>query len=330
MANMAGAHAHPLFSMNDQLNRDSRASLAIRHGIEDTEAEWNDCFASDLQTDILDQIYPHLWLVARKAGSHIDPLHKQVIKKRLILATENPKLHLVWYYGTIYIKPLPDYLLNHAIWQAFITPATGQPAQARARYDKHRAALGFLRSYGLLIRHESDFIIAQQANLLPKYVSFQRFQKFIKPFRSIHDDDVSHRYHYGQFRLTRLNWAVRIFRLLHTVSPVGSKSHLPWNYQEQLWQTTQRIQYYVTPLVFIFAILSLILSSMQVVLAALGDKTWDVFVQVSSGFSIATIIFAISPIIATIVGVLLLLIDQGQFALRAKWAEDHPRNDVEH
>lgn len=161
--------------------------------------------AQGVRTKLLDDLYPCLWLVARKDGIYIDSLHEHLIKGRTIVTAEDPKLHLVWYYETVYIKPLPDYLLNHNIWTRFISPENAQPLHKQPQHNKHRAAVGFLRSYSFLIRHESDFIIAQRANLIPKYVSFQRFQKFMQPFRSVQDKEVSHRYQYGQFRLSHLN-----------------------------------------------------------------------------------------------------------------------------
>ncbi|KAI1752452.1 hypothetical protein F4782DRAFT_116478 [Xylaria castorea] len=322
-------YERPPFERADQLNRDSSANLAIRHSIQDTANGWNDCFARDLETKIIDDIYPHLWLVATQDAAHIDPLHKQVVKRRAIITAEDPKLHLVWFYDTVYIKPLPDYFLNYAIWREHIPEPPVELVHTRPRYNKHRAALGFLRSYGFLIQHESDFIIAQKANLLPKYVSFQRFQKFIRPFRSLNDDDVSHRYRYGQFRLTRLNLAVRIIRITSIVHPSRSERQLPWHYQQQRWQSSQHLQHYAAPLIFIFAILSLILSSMQVVLAALGSDTWEVFVRVSWGFSVATIIFTILPILAALIGVFVLLVVQGQFSMRMKWKKVRSENGVE-
>ncbi|KAI0490388.1 hypothetical protein F4859DRAFT_457931 [Xylaria cf. heliscus] len=310
-----------LFDEVDQLNRDSSVNLAIRHGIQDTKEGWNDCLARDLETSIADDIYPYLWLVAAQESMHIDALHKHLLKKRVIVVAEDPKLHLVWFYDTVYIKPLPDYLLNHAIWREHIPKPPVQHVHKRPRYNKYRAALGFLRSYSILIQHESDFIIAQRANLLPKYISFQRFQKFIQPFRSVYDDEVSHRYHYGQLRLTRLDWVVRIVRIASILRLVHTDRLPPWNYQVFFFQTSQNLQHYATPLIFIFAVLSLILSSMQVVLAALGNKTWEVFVRVSWGFSVATIVFATLPIVGSLVGVTVVWIWQGQFALRTKRKE---------
>jgi hypothetical protein len=314
---MANA-AQPLFQESDQLIHDGNSVLATRHGIRNEPDEWNNRLTCELKTEVLDDLYDHLWLVAKKEGRHIDSLHEQLIKKRTITVAEHPRLHLVWYYDTVYLKPIPDYLLNHTIWSTYLCSAAAQQAQDQQRTYNRKAALGFLRSYGLLIQHESDFIIAKQANLVPKGVSFVKFQKFIKPFRELSDGDVSPRYHYGQFRLTRLNYAVRFFR------PPSTKRTFPWNYQEQYWQTSQYLQRFGAPLAFAFAILSLILSSMQVVLAALGQNAWAAFVQVSWGFSVAVIIFAASPVFIAVLGVAWVLLVQGQFALRMKLRENHP------
>ncbi|KAI0898020.1 hypothetical protein F4806DRAFT_387088 [Annulohypoxylon nitens] len=324
MAYATPLNPNSLVQETRQLNRDSTVNLAIRHTVGDTEAEWDECMANDLESKLADEIYPYLWLVARKSGAHIDPLYLQLIKNRDIVITEDPKLHLVWYYGIIYIKPLPDYLLNYAIWQGHLPEPIAQATNARPRYDKYRAALGFLRSYSFLIRHESDFIIAQRNNLLPKYVSFQKFQVFIQPFRSIRDDQVAHRYQYGQLRLTRLNWLVHFIKIYQILSRHHTAYKLPWNYVETLWQTSQYIQKYAAPLVFVLLLLSLILSSMQVILAALGDKTWHSFVRVSWIFSVATIVFAASPAIVTIISIIVVLIVQGQFAVRMKWKTMKP------
>lgn len=275
-----------LFTLQDQLNRSTSTNLASRHSIKDNSDEWDLCLKRDLQTKLIDEIYPYLWLLSRKAGEHIDPLHKQVVKKRSVVPVEDPKLHLVWYYDTIYVKPLPDYLLNFTFWRDHLPESAPQDLERPPQYNKYRAALGFLRSYSFLIKHESDFIIAQKSNLLPKYVSFYRFQKFICKFRELEDKNVSHRYQYGQLRLDRLNWAALVIKVVHLFlnAPENAVERFPWSYHETRWETTQYIQYYAAPFIFVFAVLSLILSSMQVVLAALGPNAWDAFVRVSWGF----------------------------------------------
>lgn len=50
----------------------------------------------DLRSTDLDEMAPHLWLMATRSGSNISPLHHQRIKGRRILITEDPRLHLVW------------------------------------------------------------------------------------------------------------------------------------------------------------------------------------------------------------------------------------------
>ena len=64
-------------------------------------------------------------------------------------------------------------------------------------------------------------------------------------------------------------------------------------YKEQFWQTGQLLNEFAAPLLFVFAALSLILSAMQVVLAAKsGDDqgSWRVFGEVSAWFAVVVII----------------------------------------
>lgn len=62
----------------------------------------------------LDAMSPHLWMMSTQSSANISPLHRQRVKGREIVITEDPKLHLVWIYDRIFIKPLPKYLLSHA------------------------------------------------------------------------------------------------------------------------------------------------------------------------------------------------------------------------
>jgi hypothetical protein len=273
----------------------------------------------ELGTPLLDKIYDHLWLVAKKSARHIDSLHEHVIKQRNLTIAEDPKLHLIWYYGIVFLKPIPQCLLSHDFWNGFLVPRA--PSPGHNTYDVNflspscRAALGFLRSYSLLVQHESDFILAQEANLVPRTVKYTDFARFIGAFRDLPDEAVAKRYRYGQMRLTRLNYAVRILRLF---SPGNT---LPWNYQQHYWQTGQFVERLGAPLVLSFAALSLILSSMQVVLAALGQNTWASFSRVSWGFSIAVILLVVALSASLILGIILVLVVQAQFAITKKRSE---------
>jgi len=322
-----------LFDEVDQINRETILTLESRHGITNETGSWNGRLARDLKPVLFDHIYPWVWPFATKAGKHIDPLHRAVIKKRTIFVAEDPKLHLVWFKDTIYIKPLPDYLLNFSVWRTKLTDP-----------NMYQAAAGFLRSYSFLIQHESDFVAAQKSNLLPKYVSFLRFQRFIRRFRALRDDEVSPRYHYGQLRLNRLNWVTHASKLAtfipHMQAPGGGGGggqphHMPdpswvhpWYYHETQWEFRQHIQHWVAPLVFIFASLSLILSAMQVGLASVDmgeiEGSWSVFVRTSKEFAIATIVAAAAPLVLAALALVIASLAQLAHAVRAEVRRRRP------
>lgn len=159
-----------------------------------------DRLGDELSCAVLDEMYPNLDFVVRKSNRHIDPIHKHLQKGRKIVLTEDPNLHLVWNYGSVYIKPLPHYLLSHSFWDQNLAPGS-----------EHRGkALGFVRSYERLIRYPSDFELAKEARLIPsssspaslqpgqqpqlqstEELSYATFAAFIRYFSSIADADVS-------------------------------------------------------------------------------------------------------------------------------------------
>ena len=277
----------------------------------------NDFLHREVACPVLDELYDHLHLFAKKSSSHIKPLHAHIRKSRSVLLTEDPGLHVVWYYGMLYLKPIPHCLLNFDFWQRYLQPqSSNEEHEEVQKFDPSalsancRAALGFIRTYGHLIQHESDFRIAKQSYLLPEDTTYANFQRFIEPFRHIPDVATSHRFHYGQLRLTRLNWAVRIFR------PQSVKGKFFWYYQQIYVQTGQYLERFAAPLLFLFASLTLILSSMQVGLAAQPQEPWMAFSRASWGFSVAVIFFILFLILGAFAGVVLLFARQTLFGIR--------------
>ncbi|KAF2462923.1 uncharacterized protein BDR25DRAFT_308060 [Lindgomyces ingoldianus] len=61
---------------------------------------------------------PRLWIM------NINPLHRQRVKGREIVLTEEPRLHLVWIHDRIFAKPLPRYLLSQTFWKMFLEEGT--------------------------------------------------------------------------------------------------------------------------------------------------------------------------------------------------------------
>lgn len=181
-----------------------------------------DYLTKQLEVLVLDELYDKLWLFARKSGQSIDPLYAQKVKGRDIVPTEDARLHLVWGSGKIYIKPVPVFLLNYEFWTTYLQSPTSKERNSESPQSSDQSgssgfdcsiAVGFLRSYALLVQNRLDFALAKEAHLMPDDVeNWLQWSKFIRHFGRLTDERVSRRYHYGQLRLSRLNWAVRILR----------------------------------------------------------------------------------------------------------------------
>lgn len=266
--------------------------------------------SDELSCAVLDELYPNLDFVAHKSSFHIDPIHKHLQKGRKIIITEDPNLHLIWNYGIVYLKPLPHCLLSHSFWSEHLGLGSAHRGEA----------LGFVRSYARLIRYPSDFALAVEAGLIPSSspspnprpsspssnprpsspshpppgeLTYTTFSTFVQHFSDIPDADVSLRWRFGQLRLSRLNWGVRIFQP-RTSTEKGFLYRI--YYEQQYWQTGQLLNEFAAPFLFLFATLSLILSGMQVVLASEFNergRSWRVFADVSAWFSVAIIIIII-------------------------------------
>jgi len=206
---------------------------------------------------------------------------------RQIIVTEHPGLHLIWYHDRIFVKPIPVYMLSGAFWKYI------------AEVDKSilRASLGFMRTYCHLIRYCIDFNTAIALELIPRVdgapFDFEGFVKFIVQFEDVSDDAVAPRYTYGSIRLTRLNYLALIF--------LGRPAYFAIRPQYG-----EYFSHAFVPLITLFAILSIILSSMQVALAVQDPDaaaSWEAFTKVSKWVSIAVII-----LVASLVAFLLILI----------------------
>ncbi|KAL8920260.1 MAG: hypothetical protein Q9172_004573 [Xanthocarpia lactea] len=266
-------------------------------------------------THDLDHLSPYLWLVATQSSSHISPLHEQVLKGRAIVITENPELHLVWTDNRIFIKPIPRYMLSHAFWTTHLKPEASsqknvnyqQPSQALIK-----AALGFMRTYYYLIEYESDLHIAKQARLLPHNdnndITLEAFHQFIARFGDIQDDEVSPRYsNYGTLRLSRLNLWAKVFLRRFQFYQVNR-------------QYSEYFARFYAPILFLFGVLTVVLSAMQVGLQASdnnntqdsshpGKHHWAASLTSSSlWFSVLTLlcICAIGLILSSLLGFMLL------------------------
>lgn len=302
----------PLFPIHTQLNGDAvDPTIPDQPFVDSSQDSVEEFLRSELETPILDELSHHLWLVAAQMSQRVDALHIQKSKGRRVAITEDPKLHLVWYTDVIFIKPIPQCLLNYQFWTRYLCQrADSNPQEASTNIQ---SVLGFLRTYALLIRHPSDFHFAIMSRLVPEDVNWNQFAQFIEGFRHIKDDQVSPRYCFGQLRLTRLNWAVRIFR--------PSSSSQWWYYHEIYWSTSAYMERFFAPLLFVFGSLAIVLTAMQVLVAVpdgsvIKTNQGTAMVKTSWGFSIAMILLIVTIWLAFVGGFVVLLVYQAAFAAR--------------
>jgi len=270
----------------------------------------------ELMTSDLNKLAPHLWLVAKQDSEHIASLTGQSVRGRKITITEDPKLHLVWFYDRVFIKPLPEYLLSHAFWEHYLVSAHS-PIKEPTRKELAEAARGFLRSYAHLVQHKSDFVLAteEKTRLIPEGIAFPDFIDFIVRCK-VSDELVSPRYQFGELRLTRLNFWVKIFLF---------KAH----YHKVEWQYGAYFARFYAPILFVFAMFSLLLSAMQVILAVetivTSDNSWLTFAKVSRGFSVFTMFFIVCVIAFLLLTLTALFARELIYALNDLYRKRPPR-----
>jgi hypothetical protein len=229
----------------------------------------------------LETMAPRLWIMTTFSSANINPLHRQRVKGREIVVTEEPRLHLVWIHNRIFVKPLPRFLLSQTFWEMHLGAGSTQAGYSRSELCK--AATGFLRTYRYLIQHESDFHIAQQDDLrlVPKDIDWPSFCRFISELSHVDDAAVSKRYCYGELRLTRLNfYAPFLLRKFHFEQVHGQYG----DFFGRLYG----------PILFVFALVSTILNSMQVALTVeqVAAVHWESVWYLSRYFSMISLVGA--------------------------------------
>ncbi|KAF2663511.1 hypothetical protein BT63DRAFT_418977 [Microthyrium microscopicum] len=226
----------------------------------------------------LDKIGSYLRLAFTPDSRHISAIHQQATRGREIIVAENPYLHLVWYYDRVFVKPIPPYLLSSAFWEYM----------RQTDKDLWQSAAGFMRTYAHLIKYEVDFRKAQskKLGLIPAddgkdTITYERFSRFIAPFADLPDDQVAQRYHYGEMRLTRLNWFARIFLGKLTYHHI----HAQWH---------DYFGRFLAPFLTVFAMCSMILAATQVILSVERAPEitggWQKFATVALWFSVLVIV----------------------------------------
>ena len=154
----------------------------------------------EMEVPDLNKVHKYLWL----AGSYrnISALHHQRVILREVIPSEDPRLHLLWFNRIIYIKPLPDYLLDAQCFKDVVCKNS----------DLYSLVMGFLLSYCCLIKHPLDLAIAKELKLVSDKIVWARWALFqtdiLKHLENLERSKeiyINDRYKYGELRLSRLN-----------------------------------------------------------------------------------------------------------------------------
>jgi hypothetical protein len=231
----------------------------------------------DLKTPRLNAVHRHLWLAGLPNAAR--PLHRQKLLGRNILITEDPDEHLVWFESQIFVKPLPDYLLDYDYWSEHLCSDD---------LDLRQSACGLLLSYAWLVRYQSDLKIAQGAGLLSSDIAWPDWVQFLDTFLDninlVTLGDVSKRYRYGELRLSRLNV---IYRL---TPPAYSLKDLIRGFRAgSTWFSAFFGRHFGWTLAA-FATFSVVLSALQVGLATSELQNSSSFQRASYGFTVAVLV----------------------------------------
>jgi hypothetical protein len=257
-----------------------------------------------LKTPRLNDIHQHLWLAGLPNAAR--PLHRQKLIGRSILITEDPNDHLVWFEAQIFIKPLPDFLLDYGYWSANLC----------SDQELHESACGLLLSYAWLVRHKSDLDIAKEAGLVSMDIEWPNWVEFLEAFLDNINletlSDVNKRYKYGELRLSRLN---AIYRL---IPPAYSLQNFIRGYRSESTWYNAFFERHFKWMLAVFAILSVFLSALQVGLATRMLQDNGPFQRVSYGFALASV----SAVVASIALVFFVLLGLFWYYLISTWSND--------
>jgi hypothetical protein len=243
----------------------------------------------DLDVSRLNRVHGHLWWAGRP--TYCRALHRQRTMGREIVITEQADLHLVWHESRMFLKPLPDYLLDHRFWEDVICRDA----------DLYGISSGFLLSYVWLLCNRSDLAMAMELRLLPWNIEWADWVAFVNAVLLHIDTDsldtVNRRYHFGELRLNRLN---QIHGLVHIFQPAQVIRGYFYGYNR--YSTFFRRNFGWVLLIFIY--MTIILTAIQVGLATVFLRDDHRFQQASYGFAVFSIV---SPVAVTVFAALLFL-----------------------
>ncbi|KAI0155132.1 hypothetical protein GGR57DRAFT_88700 [Xylariaceae sp. FL1272] len=247
-----------------------------------TSNNFRSFLSNELETPRLNKVQGCLWLAGQPRPARF--LHRQCQHMRTIILTESPDEHLVWHDTSIWIKPVPEFLLDYTFWERELC----------CDEALFKSAYGLLISYTWLICYKSDHRIAQNSGILPPDINYESWANFVSELLVSGGLSVTRRmnkrYIYGELRLSRLNHLYRLgaagFSLRNLVFGFASAStRFPTFFQRNFgW------------ILAVFVYFSVFLSALQVALATERLGTNNAFQSFAFGIAILAIAFVLVAI----------------------------------
>ncbi|OAK97719.1 hypothetical protein IQ06DRAFT_280372 [Phaeosphaeriaceae sp. SRC1lsM3a] len=267
-----------------------------------------------LETPRLNAIHDYLWLAGLPVAAR--PLHRQILLGRTVFITERPDEHLVWFETQIFIKPLPDYLLNYDYWLENLCDDDGE--------DLYQSACGMLLSYAWLICYESDLNLAKEIGLMHKDVEWPSWTAYLEEFLANMDRtssrDINKRYNYGELRLSRLN---AIYRWK---PPSHSLRNLMRGYRVgSMWYNVFFKRHFGW-LFAVFGTFSVCLSALQVGLSTSKLQLDERFQRMSYGLTMISLVVIIAVVMIILVAWVILFWYHLITSWRYNKATEHKRH----
>jgi len=229
-----------------------------------------------------------LWLIAVHGAPR--SLYYQKFLGRKIVIAEELDLHLVWAKSRIFIKPLPDFLLNHDFWEAYIS----------CEPQLYRAACGLLYSYCGLIRFGHDLQVAQECHLVNPNLDYRAWTEFARTILPNLDPKDPHtmdrRFQYGELRLHRLDTLYRYSPYQFSISSIlrGFPHALTESYVPYMDQYNNAVS--------AFGVIVIILSAFNLSLSAHSQNPDPDLRQAAYGFALFAMVLC-----AALIGVFLVV-----------------------
>jgi hypothetical protein len=235
-----------------------------------------------------------LWLIAVPGAPR--SLYYQKFLRREIVIAEELDLHLVWAKSRIFVKPIPDFLINYDFWETYIC----------CEPELYRGACGLLYSYCGLIRFGHDLQVAQNCHLVNvnlDYRAWAEFARKILPNLNPSDPNtMDTRFHYGELRLHRLDTIYRYSPQQLSVSSIfqGFPHALSESYVPYMDQYNNAVS--------AFGVIVIVLSVFNLSLSAHSQRPAADLQQAAYGFALFAMIlcaaliavFLVAPIISSL------------------------------